>query len=809
MGIGGVTIRALISSGLLVGAAYAQSADDTAGRPESAASGGLDEIVVTAQRRAQSMHDIGIAISAYSSDKLTDLGISNSAELGRITPGVFMSGSAGGESSQFSIRGVTQSDFNDAIEAPVAVYSDETYIPSQQGQTLAAFDLERVEILKGPQGTLFGRNATGGLVQFVVKKPTDTFSSDVNAEYGRFNLVQFDGGVGGPIAPGISFRLSGLYRTHDDILKNLAPSGGLAAGSPESLAGNLTPCCHDTWNDDSAAVRGQLKFDPTDRLTIRLSGTYDRQRLDGAPTVERPTIATVDAQGRIIQTNFASPTETRVAINPDGSNVGTTEPATFIFAPASGVRVPGSDYFGYDGRRLGDLQTSLDYTGDHINTITDYDGAVHVDYDFGGVRLASISDFKINEKQLFVDLEASPVNVGSFQTRARNESFAQELRLSGDVADFRWTAGAYFLGINATSTRGLGAPAGSFLAAGFGLLGVGADLSDILRLGTRSTSIFGQAEYDFASHWTLILGARGISEKQKYSFASVAAVNSSDFHVDGSPVLFPLQPSFDDSRTERMWAGKAQIEYRPNRDVLLYFGINRGVKAGSYNALILPPVLAPDQIPYKPEVLLSYEPGFKIDAFDRRLSIDASVFYYDYHDYQAFTFEAAGGYVQNRSAKNYGADLVITGRPIDALTASIAVSAMHPTVKDVAIATDVFRDVRPTYAPNHQVSANVEYTLPFKLLGGNLSVLLDANYTSSFYNNITNFNSTKVDAYTIAGGGLSWKDASDHWRVSGRVDNMFDRRYFGVGFDQTNLVGSTQMQLGDPRWWKISVGYRF
>jgi len=413
-------------------ASIAAGTDDNSPPAEQATSGGLEEIVVTAQRRAQSVHDIGIAISAYSSETLAEKGISSSSELGLITPGVFVSGSAGGESSQFSIRGVTQSDFNDAIEAPVAVYTDETYIPSQQGQTLAAFDLERVEILKGPQGTLFGRNATGGLVHFVVKQPTNDFSANLNAEYGRFNLFKVDGGIGGPIADGISFRVSGLYRSHNDIFRNLAPTGGLAAGYPDSFSGNLNPCCHDTWNDDSQAVRAQLKFEPSNALTIRLSGTYDQQKLDGAPTIERPTIATVDGQGRIIQTDLASPTETRVAINPDGSNVGTSEPATFVFAPASGVRAPGADFFGYNGRQVGDLQTSLNYTGDHINTFSDYDGALHVDYHVGGVTLTSITDYKINKKQLFVDLTASPVNVGAFQTRARTESLSQEIRLAGE-----------------------------------------------------------------------------------------------------------------------------------------------------------------------------------------------------------------------------------------------------------------------------------------------------------------------------------------------------------------------------------------
>ena len=199
------------------------------------------DIVVTAQRRAQKLQDIGIAISAFSGDALKAQGLSSSADLGRITPGVFVSGSVAGQSSQFSIRGVTQSDFNDAIEAPVAVYVDETYIPSQQGQSLASFDIDRVEVLKGPQGTLFGRNATGGLVHFVVKKPTDQFEGNIDLDYGRFDLFKAEGALSGPLGEGISARVSGLYRRHGKIINNLAPTGGLAPGrqSRSLLRGRL------------------------------------------------------------------------------------------------------------------------------------------------------------------------------------------------------------------------------------------------------------------------------------------------------------------------------------------------------------------------------------------------------------------------------------------------------------------------------------------------------------------------------------------------------------------------------------------
>ena len=132
----------------------------------------------------------------------------------------------------------------------------------------------------------------------------------------------------------------------------------------------------------------------------------------------------------------------------------------------------------------------------------------------------------------------------------------------------------------------LGAPVGSVLAEAFDLAPTGVDLSDLLQLRTHSTSLFGQAEYDLAPQWTVIVGARGIHEQQAYDFQSIAAQFYSPYAVSSGPALFTLQPAFDDRRTEELWAGKTQLEYRPEKDVLLYVGANRGVKAGSFNALV-------------------------------------------------------------------------------------------------------------------------------------------------------------------------------------------------------------------------------
>src|SRR5882757_1222516 len=184
----GPNVRCLVSSGIayaVLGVAMtaaAQTATDSAGAPQASA---VEEIVVTAQRHTERIQDVGITVSAASGADLEARGITSSSDIVRFMPGINVSGSFGGQGLQFSIRGVTQSDFTDAIEAPIAVYIDDVYVSSQQGQGMALYDLARVEALMGPQGTLFGRNATGGLIQFVVNKPSlDVSSGYLDVTYG-------------------------------------------------------------------------------------------------------------------------------------------------------------------------------------------------------------------------------------------------------------------------------------------------------------------------------------------------------------------------------------------------------------------------------------------------------------------------------------------------------------------------------------------------------------------------------------------------------------------------------------------------
>lgn len=779
-------------------AAWAQTADE--------AGAGADEpqdIVVTAQRRAQAAQDVGISLVAYGGEELQARGVQSSLEVARLTPGVHISGNVGGQNSQFTIRGVTQGDFSDVIEAPIAVYVDDGYIPNMQGQTFGLFDLERVEVLKGPQGTLFGRNATGGLVHYVIKKPGEETEGAINLTYGRFNQAKVEAAIGGPLSDTVSARASFFFNRYDQTWKNVYPLGA-AAGAPLNLGQTVPNCCQDESNDNTLAGRLQLQFKPNDRLTVRLVGARARQRMSSGPYTQAAVVPVVDASGRLVDSILASPTETRVGIDQNGNNYT-------AFAGAPAARLPGADWFGFIAPDASKRLLSKDFAYSDLNRTNSWNGALHIDYELDNMTIVSISDYKKFTKNFSMDVDASPLSLVEFGAKANTRSFTQELRLTGETDRLNWTAGLYYLDINARSSNGFLAPAFSIFSSLFGATATGIDLVNTFGLKTRSGSVFGQLEYKFADRWTFIAGGRLIREHQEYDFVSNAFADADPLRVDTGTLLFPLQPSFAHKRTKTLWAGKAQIEFRPNRDILLYAGVNRGVKGGSYNAK-LPDGTAPltaAEIPYKPEVLLSYEGGVKTTFMDGKGTFNVSAYLYDYSDYQAFTFSNVSGFVQNRDAKTYGVEADLSLRPAKGLQIGLAASAFHARVKNVQVAPGLFRDVRPTFAPQTQISGQVSYTLPMDVLGGAVTIGGDGSYSSSFYHNIRNFTSDRLGSYALFNARISWADANEALRLSLFVNNLTDKSYQTVGYNLSTLCGCNEVSYGKPRWWGVSAGYRF
>lgn len=767
---------------------------------------GIEEITVTAQRREQSLQDVGIAINAYTASELKALGIENSTEIALFTPGVFVSASGGGQNSQFTIRGVTQNDFNVALEGPIAAYFDEGYIPTLQGQIFATFDVDRVEILKGPQGTLFGRNATGGLVHYVPVKPGEDLNGYMEVGYGRFDRVEVEGAVGGRISETLSARVSVLYNERDGFLDNLYPQGGPTTASVgQPPRGDIGV---DLGSEENIGVRGQILWEPNETWSARLTSSFAEQTGSTNPYNVEATTNVLDDQGRVIN----------AVREPAGT------PVLGILGQLFPDLLPG--FTGFVPPTPESLQVSSDASTDDAFLNRVFDAALHLSYKGDGFEVVSITDFKQLDSKLLTDVEASPINFVNFFTEGDTQMLSQELRISGQSGKLSYTAGAYFLDTNTDVVNGFLAPAGSIFLpfAGFApFLEPGLDLLNVFSLDTTSYSLFGQVEYEFNDQWNLVVGGRVIFEDQDYELLQGGFANVDDFAADTDTLLFqapstledaanaPNFSPFTDSRSTTLWVGKIQLEYRPNDDTLIYAGINRGAKGGAYNAPLLDgsPPLARAAVGYDPETLLSYEGGIKSQMLDGRLQVNAAVFYYDYNDYQTFTFTGVSGVVSNEDARTYGGEIDILANPIEGLLLGVNMSLFDTKLSNFAIAPGVFRDVEAAFAPERQISARASYEWPVEALGGSMRVGGTMSSNSSFFHNIRNFDAQKIDGFTIFNTRVSWTDEEERITISAFVNNLTDKRYFNTGFDLSGLCGCSEIAYGQPRQYGVEARYNF
>ncbi|MEJ2531948.1 MAG: TonB-dependent receptor [Halioglobus sp.] len=814
---------ALLSSAAVVQTVGAQSA--------------LEEIVVTAQKREQNLQDVPIAVTAFSGAQMNALGVVESFDIASFSPGVHISGNLAGQNTQFSIRGVTQNDFNDIIEAPNAVYLDEGYIAIAQGQTFAVFDIERVEILKGPQGTLFGRNATGGLVHYISNKPDfENFGGYIDVTAGQFdvendaNRYTVEGAFTGPITDAIAGRLAFRYNEQDAYLENRYPEGipsefnadyPFGSGSPGAGAGA------DLGDDETTAVRGTLGFRPSDNLEIMFAGAWAKTEVATGPYQSKPTTAlakNVDGVYTIVDVVDTARDETRLAIDVDDPTQdpgGDALLGTSAFIPGASVGLPGrlapgGDFFGYRDPDGDDFTFSGDFAfGNQGDTETS--GAnLRVFWDMeNGLRFTSVTDYKDYEKLLFIDVDSAPVNQLANYAGVDATTFTQEFRLNGETDRMRWVAGLYYLNIDNQSDNGLKAPNGSIFQGVTGApaidIGVRADLE------TNSYSAFGQVDFDLTERLALTAGLRIIQEEKDFDtgigiFVSQSnfTVNKGDFIPNGGGAGDPY--FYDDDTSDTLWTGKLQLDYRPTDDLLLWAGVNRGVKAGSFNAPLLGPYLGvgDSALPYDEEVLLSYEAGFKSTLGDGTTRLNGSIFYYDYEDYQAFLFVGVGGVVINADAETYGAELELQTTPMDGLDFLFNIAAFDSEVQDIPLDfTSPLppRDVDPTYAPELQATAMARYA--WDALGGTMAIQGDVSYSDDFYYNLRNFEADQFDDYTMWNALLSWESAEGNWLVTLAGRNLTDERAGIQGFDLATVCGCNEVSYRAPRFYSVGLRYTF
>ncbi len=498
-------------------------------------------------------------------------------------------------------------------------------------------------------------------------------------------------------------------------------------------------------------------------------------------------------------------------------------PGILVLGPAGvedGTRpVPGGDLFGYLDPDGSGNDFNADFAYDDLDKFESWGVTGKFTWDLSFATLTSVSDYKDFDKTVLMDVDAAPVPQSIYQAEAETKQFSQEVRLNGELERSRWVAGFYYLMIDNKSTNGLALPASSplfgFVAPGVVAPLAGLDANGFIDLETNSYSGFGQIEYDLTDQWMFTAGVRVIQEEKDYQFTSPAFVNFSDSEIDTevSPFSLPIDSlgnlAYEDSSGKTLWAGKLQMDWKPSDDLLLYFGVNRGVKAGSYNAQIQDgsPRLDPDEINYKEEVLTNYEGGVKATLFGGLARLNGSVYYYDYKDYQAFLFVQSSGTVSNNDATTIGTEWELIMQPTEGLDLMLSMAYFDAEVKDLELAPTLLVDVEPSFAPPLQFAGLARYEWP--AFGGKLALQGDFNYSDRFYYNIRNFDSQKYDDYVVGNFRVSYTTADDRWTLAGFVNNVGDAKYGVIGYDLATLCGCNEDYYGKPRWFGVTLSYNY
>jgi len=734
-------------AGCVALAALAISTGATAQEQGSNEPGLSGIITVTAQKREQKLQDVGVSITAFSGENLKDLGFTTSTDLVQQTPGLQLVSPNGGSSNFFSLRGVTQNDFTDHQESPIATYVDDVYVSQSAGTAFQLFDLDRVEVLRGPQGTLFGRNATGGLVHFITKRPTDELDGYLTAGLGSYGQVRAEGAIGGPVAENVSMRLSAATNHHSGWLKNRIG--------------------RDFNNGNDASGRLQLLFKPTEDLDILLNLRGSRQHIRAGTYGHATGVIGPDGLGQFVKA--------------DENPYGTCD---------------GCDMNGYVDND-GDIYTG-DYNTPGFNHVKSWGTTATINWTKGDIGLTSISDYSHLRKNYLEDSDASPVNLLTFRLSSDVDQFSQELRLNGDHGPIRWVAGLFYLDIEGDYFSQLALPLDDVA------------LNNSYQQRSKSFALYGQGEYDLTSTLTVIAGLRWSQDRKRISYHSAATDNQgADLGtiLDFTPSITPITRDKTSDWSGRLQLNYKPnndlLLYASWNRGLKGGGYNAPLDvSGIFDPISGDPDLA--RMKFNSEILYSYEAGVKYTLPNRLGYFNAAVFHYDYHGYQAFDLQGLTQFVFNTPARINGLDAELSLRPMRGLNVSAGLSLLDAKARNIPMpdGSAATRDI--VLAPDVTLNGMVRYE--WAALGGNLSAQVDGRYLSSHYFNISNAPTTYEKGYGVANIRLGYTTDDGKVQVSAFAKNVTKTKYRVIAFDVSSL-GLVENYPGMPRWFGVELTY--
>jgi len=778
-----------MSLSMMIGSTAAAAQTNPAlGNPPSAPIPAADDndatrdIIVTANKRQESSLSVPTSVTAISGAALVNKGIYDVADLVKVTPGLSYVES-GRSIPVFSLRGVGFFDQSIGARPTVSVYQDEAPLPFSIEAKGASFDLERVEVLKGPQGTLFGQNATGGAINYIAAKPTRTFHAGLTASYGRFDTKDVQGFVSGPLSSTLSARLALRTLQSGDWQRSYTRNDTLGA-------------------QDFTQGRFILAWEPVSRLKVRLdvSGFHD-----GSDT-QAPQY-----------TGFYPGTPARVPLIPLLANYPT--------APQDARAAdwdPGKDYRSHN-------------TFVQVNLRADYDA-------LPGLKLTSLTSFSnMNIRQL-ADSDGTAVTNIDSHMQGRLRSISQELRASGDVGSLSYIVGLNYARDDTTAAALIDI---SYSTSAYSLGGPPAlplDLTEAdLNQSFDTQAVFGNLDYHIADKLTVRGGIRYTSADLHYDACSIPrSANAADAFTrivnraraarGLAPIgalaagqcgsVNPLTLSNDRYFSRLLqdnvsWRGG--LDWKPTRNTLIYASASRGYKAGSAST----PAASNDLqfTPATQESVMAYEVGLKTALLSHKVEFTAAAFYYDYRNKQVlgrqvFTpnlFGAINVLTNIPKSEIKGAEAQVNVFPIHGLTLTAAGTYLDTRVVGDFINVDIlgnsanFKDNPFPYTPKWQLVLDGEYRFPV-VNDVNLFVGGNANYRTKTTAGFGGNNQLDIDAYWLVDARAGVDFANQKYRVQLYGRNITNQYYWT---NVSRSLDNTRRYAGMPATYGIQFSVRY
>ncbi|MCA9509976.1 MAG: TonB-dependent receptor [Myxococcales bacterium] len=676
---------ALLVAVIAPGTAASEDEDE-----EAALDGGLETLLVTAEKTEKDLQKTGGSVAMFSETMLDDRGIVDVKGISDYVPNLKIHTNPGGNTGfAINIRGAIKGDPIISREPVVGLYVDDVYMSNMVGVLIDYLDLEAIEVLRGPQGTLYGRNTNGGAVKVRTKAPSDVLSVRNDFSYGNFDLfdertvwnVPVLGEGGDALIPfgglgHVNTRTTFAYRNRDgfvDVADNLtvAPTAFAGTTAPGSGATNLDDV--DRW-----ALHHRTQWVPTDRLTFDY--IYDRTHVDEEPTA--------------YQLSAVSGAGTPFLLSP--------------FLTSRRAEVVAANYGAFDGANPRPLESKLDIQGHALTGTLELPTLPVV----GDVTVKSISAYRTKENDEAADIDGTGFQFFESGIKVDHEQFSQELQVNGDTAQglFQYVAGFYYFNENGRAINDQ-----DFLQDPF-FAGSGFTVDFLHKFEKESFAGYAQGDLTlpvWGDRITLSGGVRYTNEDVEIDVLNVnsAAGTLIDTGIGGTPNVAKPKDTWDN------WSWLARVQVQFTDDLMAYYKANTGFLAGGFNARNVNP--ANFGTPYSPEKLLSHELGFRGDFFRRRVRLNATWFYYDYEDIQVSVFDPGTGgattLVQNAAeARIWGAEIDVLAQVFDGAEVQASYGYTHPEYRNFIdpVLGDVTNVRGFAQTPEHSVTVGGSYTLP-------------------------------------------------------------------------------------------------